>query len=159
MEAKGVFTVGKNAMIPHDDRGREIMAALSTGDRVLVKVHRARNPEHHRLAWAVFQRIGNSVGEPAEKVLLWLKVATGRVDFERMPNGKVIGLPRSTKFESMSQGEFQEFWNDAWPVITEQILPGLPRAELDELRAIVGPKNVPSPSLAPAQQEPERVNG
>lgn len=140
MEAKGTFSVGQNAILPQDDRAREIMRALTIGDKVLVKVHRARNPEHHRLAWAVFSRIGDAIGEPAEKVLLWLKVATGRVDFERLPNSKVIPLPRSIKFESMSQDDFQSFWNDCWPIITEQILPDLPEAEFNELRAIIAGK-------------------
>jgi hypothetical protein len=143
MEAKGEFTVAKSAFVPKDERARAIMSSVSIGDRVLLKVHKARNPEHHGLAWKVFDKVGAAVGAPAEKVLLWLKVATGRVDFERMPNGKVVGVPHSIRFESMSQADFQAFWDDAWPVITEQICPGLPQHEIDDLIAIVGHKDCP----------------
>lgn len=137
MQAKGVFSVSNNALIPVDERAREIMAGRKIGDKVLVHVHAARWPEHHRMAWAVFSLIGAAKGVPPEKVLLWLKVATGRVDFEKLPNGKVIPLPQSINFESMSQDEFQRFWDDCWSVITEQLLPDLPEHEYEQIRTIV----------------------
>jgi len=138
MKAKGTFSVGKGGvLIPHSEQAREIAGKLNVGDRVLVHVHKARWPEHHDLAWWVFRKVGNSIGEPAEKVLLWLKVATGRVDFERLPNGKLIPLPHSISFESMSQDEFQRFWDDCWPILTEQIVPNMPDEDYEELRRAV----------------------
>jgi hypothetical protein len=140
MEAKGLFTVGKNVMLPMDTRARDIMATLKPGDRVLVKVHRARNPEHNALAHVVFDRIAKATGHSIDEVKLFLKAATGRVDFVRLPNGKVIAAPRSLKFESMSQDEFQQFWDECLPIICEQILPDLPKREFEELREIIAGK-------------------
>jgi hypothetical protein len=137
MEAKGLFGVTHNALLPMDGRAREIMGSLKIGDKVLVRVHKARNPEHHRLAFAVFQRIAEAKGVSVETVLTWLKVATGRIDFVAMPNGKMVVSPQSISFESMPQNEFQRFWEECWSVITEQLLPGLPEKEYEDIRALV----------------------
>ncbi len=137
MIAKGVFTAGKNALLPNDTRAHEIMHQLKPGDRVLMTVHRARNPEHNALAHVVFQRIADAIGKPMEVVKLWLKWETGRVDLVELPTGKHIPNPRSFKFESMGQDEFQAFWDEAWPIIAEKVLPNLPRETFEELRAIV----------------------
>jgi Protein of unknown function (DUF1367) len=134
MRAKGVFIVSDgSALLPNDKRAHDLLARLNCGDRVLVRVHRARNPEHHNLAWAVWDRIGAARGVPGEVVLSWLKLATGRVDWLKLPNGRLCPQPQSIAFESMSQEEFQAFWDEAWPIICEYILPDLPQEEFDKL--------------------------
>ena len=137
MQETGIFTLAKNALLPGDDNARDILAKLKIGDRVLVKVHRARNPDHHRLAFAVLQKIAGAKGETVETILTWLKVATGRVDFVLLPSGKTVACPRSISFSAMSQDEFSRFWKEALPLITEHILPGLPEPEYEELRAMI----------------------
>lgn len=127
-------------MLPSDDRGSSLMKELNPGDKVLVNVHRARNPEHNALAHVVFERIAQAIGQPMDVVKLWLKWETGRVDLVKMPNGTFIANPRSLKFESMSQQEFQSFWDDAWPIIGEKILPNIPEKDFLEIREIVGGK-------------------
>jgi Protein of unknown function (DUF1367) len=133
MRAKGVFVASESALLPNDKRAHDLLAGLNSGDRVLVRVHRARNPEHHRLAWLVWDRIGAARGVPGALVLSWLKVATGRVDWVQLPNGKLWPKEQSIAFESMSQQEFQAFWDEAWPLICEYILPDLPQEEFDVL--------------------------
>lgn len=137
MIAKGLFSAGKNVLLPADGRAHEIMGRLKPGDRMLLTVHRARNPEHNALAHVVFEKIGEAIGSPMEVVKLWLKWETGRVDLIRLPNGKHMPNPRSFSFESMSQDEFQAFWDEAWPIISEKVLPRLPRELFEELRSIV----------------------
>ena len=137
MEETGTFSVGKGVLLPLDDLARTLVGKLKVGDRVLVKVHRPRNPDHHRLAFAVLQRIAAAKGESVETVLTWLKVALGRVDFVLMPSGKSVACPRSISFSSMSQDEFQRFWNEALRLIFEHIMPGLPEPEYEELRAMI----------------------
>ena len=136
MESKALFLVTNGALLPADDRGRDMLKDLKMGDKVLVKVHRARNPEHNALAHVVFDRIAKAIGQPMDVVKLWLKWETGRVDLVKMPNGQHIPNPRSLKFESMSQDEFQSFWNDAWPIIGEKILPNIPEKDFQEIRDI-----------------------
>jgi Protein of unknown function (DUF1367) len=141
MISKGVFKViDTEILLPYDDRARTIMQQLHDNDRVLVTVHRARNAEHNALAHAVFDRIADAVGLPQETIKLWLKWETGYVDIVQLPNGKHIASPRSFRFESMGQDEFQKFWDEAWVVIGEKILPQLPHEIFEEIRAIVGRK-------------------
>ena len=137
MEETGTFSVGKGVLLPLDDLARTLVGKLKVGDRVLVKMHRPRNPDHHRLAFAVLQKIAAAKGETVETILTWLKVATGRVDFVLLPSGKTVACPRSISFSAMSQGEFSRFWKEALPLITEHILPGLPEPEYEELRAMI----------------------
>lgn len=138
MEEIGTFSVGKGVLLPLDDLARGLVGKLKTGDRVLVKVHRPRNPDHHRLAFAVLQKIASAKGETVETVLTWLKVALGRVDFVMLPSGKTVACPQSISFSAMSQDEFQRFWNEALPLITEHILPGLTVPDYEEIRGIIG---------------------
>ena len=140
MEAKGVFNVGKGALLPSDERARDLMRAMKTGDKVLVKVHRARNPEHNALAHVVFQRIADATGMTMDAIKLWLKWETGYVDIVAMPNGKRIAAPRSLKFESMSQDEFQSWWDEALPIINEKVMGKLPPKEFEEIRRIIAGK-------------------
>lgn len=137
MEQKGIFSVARNALIPMDERARTLMGALKIGDRVLVNVHRPRWIEHHRLAFAVLNKIADAKGVSVDELLTWLKVATGRVDFVAMPNGKKVACPKSISFASMDQGEFQRFWDEAFRLISEHILPGVDLKTFEEVREIV----------------------
>lgn len=137
MEAKGLFIRADDSLLPIDDRGREIIGKLNGGDKVLVHIHRARYPEHHRLAWKVFSVIGEAIGKPAEWVLSSLKVRTGRFDFIELLGGIISVHPHSIRFESMSQDEFQKFWNDCLPIIFEEFMPEIPEPVFTELRDMI----------------------
>ena len=139
MRAKGVFRVVAGQLWPSDARAKEIMDELKTGQHVLVHLHRARWPEHHRLAFAVFSKIAEAKGVPVDTIVLWLKWELGWVDIVRLPNGKHIPSPRSIAWESMSQDEFATWWREAWVVLSEKIMPGLPAELFEEIRAIVQP--------------------
>ena len=92
MEETGTFSVGKGVLLPLDDLARTLVGKLKVGDRVLVKVHRPRNPE----------------------VLTWLKVALGRSGFRLDAEREECGLPAFHQLLlTMSQDEFQRFWNEA----------------------------------------------
>ncbi len=136
MKSKGVFVVTMDGLYPQDTRAQLICSTLEIGSRVLVNVHKARWPDHHRLAWAVLSKIGDAVGLPAEAILLWLKHETGRCDIIEFPDGKLMPHPQSINFESMSQTDFQQFWKDATVVIQEKIMHRLPPDVFDEVRAM-----------------------
>lgn len=155
MKVVGTFSVGKNVLVPFDQRGRDLMAALAPGDRVLVKVHRARNPEHNALAHAVFAEIGNAMSKPMEVVKLWLKWETGYVDLIRLPNGRVMPSPRSLAFESMSQDEFQRWWDEAWVVLAEKAMPRISQDVFDRIVSMVGSKSPPLSPADPARADEE----
>lgn len=139
MKAKGLFTVAKQAFLPSDERARGMFApgALKIGDKVLIKVHRARNPEHNALAHVVFDRVARAIGRPMKTVKLWLKWETGHIDLVQLPTGKYLPEARSLKFESMGQDEFQEWWDEALLIMQESVLTQIPQEEFDEIRAII----------------------
>lgn len=138
MEGTALFTVAKGALLPKDDRAEDMLKnKLNVGDKVLVKVHRARNPEHNALAHKVFDVIAKATGYSPEVIKLWLKNETGRVDLVKLPTGKYMPAPRSMKFESMTQDEFQAFWDEAWVIIGEQVMPHIPEKDFEEIRSIV----------------------
>ncbi len=140
MEGTGIFVAGKGVMLPQDERARNILGKLSPGDKVLVHVHKARWPEHNRLAWLFFTRVGEAIGKTPRQVATWLKVVTGRVDFIEMPNGKVVAAPQSISFESMGQDEFQRFWDEAVAIVCEHILPGTAPEAFDDIAALIAGK-------------------
>lgn len=138
MTDKGVFIRSINGdFIPYDERAMEITISCPVGKKVLMRVHKARNPEHNGLAHAVFQKIAQAIGQPLDVVKLWLKWETGRVDLVKMPNGRRIANPRSFAFEAMSQDDFQAFWNDALPIIAEKVMPQMPQEVYEELRRMI----------------------
>lgn len=138
MESTALFTVAKGALLPKDDRAEDMLKnKLNVGDKVLVKVHRARNPEHNGLAHKVFDVIAKATGYSPEVIKFWLKNETGRVDLVKLPTGKYMQAPRSMRFESMSQDEFQAFWDEAWVIIGEQVMPHIPEKDFEEIRSIV----------------------
>lgn len=138
MRAKGIFKAEPPVrFVPMDERALEILEALKDGDKVLMWVHKARYPEHHQLAWAVFQKIADATGQTAENIALWLKLETGRFDYVQLLDGRVVEAPHSLKFESMSQDDFQSFWNDALEIIKEKIFPKVGDDVFNELRDIV----------------------
>ena len=54
-----------------------------------------------------------------------------------LPNGKRVPDVKSVAFESMTQDEFQEFWNHAIEIIKEEILPDLPEQEYAKIRDMI----------------------
>jgi len=138
MQAKGIFKAEPPVrFVPEDERALEILEGLNDGDKVLMWVHKARYPEHHKLAWAVFQKIADATGQTAENIALWLKLETGRFDYVQLVDGRVIENPHSLKFESMSQAEFQLFWNDALEIVKDKVLPGVDEAVFNDLRNMI----------------------
>jgi len=138
MQAKGIFKAEPPVrFVPEDERALEILEGLNDGDKVLMWVHKARYPEHHKLAWAVFQKIADATGQTAENIALWLKLETGRFDYVQLVDGRVIENPHSLKFESMSQADFQLFWNDALEIVKDKVLPGVDEAVFNDLRNMI----------------------
>ena len=141
MKRKGVFRANSCELIPVDERAEEIVAEMYGKQKpALVWVHTARYPDHHRFAFAVLQKIAESIGQPVELVLTWLKRETGRFDFIRLPDGTTEKHYHSISFASMSQEDFQSWWNDAMTVIREQVLPNAPEAVYQELREMLAGK-------------------
>jgi hypothetical protein len=55
----------------------------------------------------------------------------------QLVDGRVIENPHSLKFESMSQADFQLFWNDALEIVKDKVLPGVDEAVFNDLRNMI----------------------
>jgi sulfatase maturation enzyme AslB (radical SAM superfamily) len=149
MKAKGFFTVDDDLRLVASDTdapAQEIKRKLKSGDRLLISLQRPRNPDHHRMAFAVFNEIAEATGETVEKIYNELKFLLGRFDWIMVKdkNGKerAACVLQSISFESMNQDEFQKFWRDAWVIITERYFPGVPQKNIDHILQIVAPREM-----------------
>lgn len=138
---RGVFQYSDGALTPVGDHAHSLLAGIRQGERVMISIRRARWPEHHRLAFAVFQRLAEASGFTVNAILLWLKWQTGYCDWLRLPNGRVVPNPRSISFESMDQSEFQAWWDEALEHIKETMFKRLTAREFREIQQIVARKD------------------
>lgn len=134
---QGVFMHDDGRLVPVGDHSIGLLEGIKPGERVLVQIKRARWIEHHRLAFAVLQRLSDATGIPVEAILLWLKWETGYCDWVRLPDGRTVPSPRSISFESMDQGEFQTFWDVALEAIKDHMLAKLPARQFKEVRDLI----------------------
>lgn len=126
MRKKGAGILPKGGgLFPVDEQGLELLASLAEERDVGVQIRRRRNPRHHRLYWAILQfvkmhcelferqslrMIGNAV-----------KLATGMGEtFVDLNTGQHMFVPRSISFASMTQTEFNDFFDVACQVIAQR---------------------------------------
>ncbi len=135
MRKKGLFrrVDASDCLVPVDDHAEEVLAALGPNDKVLVWVHRPRYPEHHRFAFAVLQRIGEILGMDVEDVLESIKYDTHRWDYVTLWDGRKMPRTHSIAFESMSQPDFQRFWDETVAVLKDR----LPKEAVDEIEEML----------------------
>lgn len=143
MRKKGLFRYGQPfvnyttpVLVPINDHAHEALAALSPDRKALVWVHSARYPEHHRFAFAVFQRIAEILGMSVEDVLESIKYDTGRWDYVTLWDGRKTPRTHSIAFESMPQSDFQQFWNDTLAVLKDR----LPEEAYQEIAEMLKPQ-------------------
>lgn len=120
MKQKGLFRCAQAAppcLVPIDKRAHEIMAELAPDKKALIQVHTPRYPEHHGLVFMVLGRIAEYTKVPLRSVVLSLLYETGRFDYVKLLDGTVIPDPESLSPESMTQAEFQKFWDEAEKII------------------------------------------
>lgn len=134
---RGLFTLTSGTLVPVGDHSRALLNGVKDGDCVMVQIRRARYPEHHRLAFAVFHRLAEATGMTIEAIVLWLKWETGHCDLVRLPNGRTMASPKSISFENMDQTEFQTWWNTALEIIKDKMLHKLPAKQFREIRDLI----------------------
>lgn len=135
MEANLVMKRTKAGLEPANPDSADMLEKIKVGERVLVKVHRPRSIDQHRLFWSLLTKVAEaSEFETPERLLVALKLALGRYDLMKLPSGKVVPAPHSISFGSMPQEQFRRFFDDAVRLICEHILPG---SNFEELAADV----------------------
>lgn len=117
--------IGPQTLRVDDAHSEELlMGKWKVGDVLKCTVKRPRNPNQHRLYWAVLQTVfENSDKWPTVEALHRdLKLALGLVDWHvSMWAEKHITypVPRSIAFDSMSQDEFEEYLQKALEKVEE----------------------------------------
>jgi hypothetical protein len=128
--SKAVFTHEKlgpsHVLAPVDEEGCELLEALPTGKQVMVDVHAARNPKHHRLLFALFRMLmdGGAWEGDKDELLDRCKYAVGLVDWKIDHKGKSWPVPRSIAFESMDQVSFNKFFDRVCYYVAQNLLGG-----------------------------------
>jgi len=139
----------------------DALAKIKIGAQVLVKISNPRSIKQHRLFFGLLTYVANATEfETPEAFLIALKVAMGRYDLVKLPNGKVVPHAQSISFASMDGEKFRVFFDDALNLICRDVLPGMSPEEMigqagltsavAEMRAIPpGSTPVDAPTLHP----------
>lgn len=118
---------------PADPEAAEWAATVKAGDEIFLKPERARNPKHHRLAFALFQFVLDATDKFAnvDELLLWLKLKTGHYQEHVTEHGELVYVPKSISFAAMAQDDFHAWHAKALEVIRRDLFPAMTDADVD----------------------------
>lgn len=115
------FRRNGNALVPAARFDLALLDALSNGEAVDVEISRKRNRNRFRLYWRTLAFVIQSTGEvmSAETLHKALKLECGVADAVKLPDGRTILLPGETRFNSMTETEFQDYFQKAQAQLAE----------------------------------------
>lgn len=124
--AKAAFIKRNGVLVPMDEDGRDLVAAMKDGRQVMVNVHPARSPRHHRLLFALLKLLvdGGAWQGDRDDLLDYLKIATHLVRTIVGADGTVYHVPKSIAWESMDQAAFARWFDRAIYVVCARLVPG-----------------------------------
>jgi hypothetical protein len=129
---KAVFRRSRAMLVPVDDEGIALLERLRRGQDVMVDVRTARNILHHRLFFAILNKLVENtdffVG--IEDALRAVKIGCQLVDTVIDDTGKVYYILRSIAFESMDQTEFSTLFDAAIKLVCNRWLVGTKEEDL-----------------------------
>jgi hypothetical protein len=111
----GIFRKRGNAFVPDNIMADELTASYKEGSTVLMRIHKPRNIEQHRLLFAVLRKVRENTDRwPNEEVLLKdLKKVTGLYTLRMNGfSGQVEEELESISFASMPQDQFNNWFRD-----------------------------------------------
>jgi len=122
-----VVKAGPRMIAPADPEAEEWMKGIAVGEMFFVEPKRPRNPKHHRLAFALFQFVLDATDRFAnvDQLLLWLKIQTGHYEEHIEADGRLVYVPKSISFASMTEDAFGEWHTKALEVIRRELLPDM----------------------------------
>ncbi len=108
------------------------MRGLTVGEIITVEMKRPRNPNHHRLYWALVTLVWqNQERYPTpEDLHAALKISAGLRTQVTLPDGTIGFIPGSIAFHKMDQTQFSAFYNRICDLIAKYFLPGVTSEEL-----------------------------
>ena len=126
-----LFRRRDNMLVPVDRYAHEWLCTID-GRPVMVSVRRPRNPEHHRLLFALLRTVVDATGKwPDVKTLLHdLKMATGLTETHiNGITGEIVVRPQSISFAAMDQQRFRPWFDRATFLISAEVL-DMPQSRL-----------------------------
>lgn len=111
-------------LIPTSQEGRDQIAALKADKEVMVHIHAARNPRHHRMFFALLNKVieGGAWDGDTDSLIDAVKLATGHVDRFVTRDGQLAYKMKSIKYESMPQDKFNRFFDRAVFYVSTNLL-------------------------------------
>lgn len=97
-------------LVPDGVESSAEFSKIPFGKPVRVEVRQQRNIGHHRLYWAMVQRIASAVGAEPENISDMLKISTGHCMTVHSKTLGTVRLPRSISFAKMDQTQFHDFF-------------------------------------------------
>ena len=118
---------------PADPEAYEWSGTVAVGADIFLKPSRPRNPKQHRKMWGLINFVMDSTERfsNSKHFLVWLKLQVGHYDEFVMDGGELRMEPKSIAFASMSQDEFQPFYNEALEAIRRELFPTMSDHDID----------------------------
>jgi hypothetical protein len=140
---KLILSKSGNTLSAVDALAEAAIAKIKDGAHVQCTVTQARNPNMHRLYWALVAKVFDNVDHDRyptiEDLHTAIKISAGHRLRVHMPNDVVAFAAKSIAFDKMSQIEFREFFDNVCDVVSRHFLPGLPVGELKaEVESMIG---------------------
>lgn len=117
---------GVTSLVPADPIAEEWLDKIKLGGEVMLTPRRVRNPKHHRLLFALLniavQNDPSGRWPSVEVVLDELKLATGLFETRvNLTDRKAYAVTKSISFASMSQDEFDPWFDRAMDIIAIEL--------------------------------------
>lgn len=110
---------------PSTKEGREQHEKFKVGSTVGGEIARSRSVVQNARYWAILTRVVEHFPgrwRTPEALHEVLKCATGRLEIVQLVDGRLVKIPDSTAFSRMSQDQFNDYSEQAFRVIEEEIL-------------------------------------
>lgn len=119
-----IFTKRNGGLFPADMPAAIAFDKMKDGAGYLVNLHRPRNLLHHRKLFALLNLVQENTDKWAtvETLLDDLKISTGLFDTRiNVLSGLPYATPKSISFASMTQDEFEEWYDKAVDLVSKQV--------------------------------------
>ncbi len=110
----------------------ELRSTVKAGQDVMVTVRVPRNIRQHRLAWALAHKVADALDlHDREDAMDLMKIKARHVNYITDPKtGELWVRPKSIRFSSCSQEEFNRFFKRFIHIVVTELLDGVDKADL-----------------------------
>lgn len=133
MAERPLYRRGLRGYEPDNAAALDFWNAGRPGELVELDGKRPRNPQFHRMWWAMLNLMAQNSrpAMTAEQLNFMAKVATGTGEWVKNPKtGIPLFMPGSISFAAMDQVTFKRFVQTAAAALCERFLPGVVRDDL-----------------------------